>query len=86
MFIVEPDIVSVPEAPPMFVLVKLISEGLLLEKFNKFGVVNLKPLAFSYDWGMLTDLGRRNQSRVCGKLGIEHIIISADIRKKKKKY
>ena len=45
--IVEPDIVSVPEAPPISVLVKLISEGLLLEKFNKFGVVNLKPLAFS---------------------------------------
>ena len=45
--IVEPDIVSVPAAPPISVLVKLISEGLLLEKFNKFGVVNLTPLAFS---------------------------------------
>jgi len=33
---------------------------------------------------MLTDLARRNQSRVCGTLGIEHILISADIRKKRR--
>jgi hypothetical protein len=46
--------------------------------------LGLKPLAFSYDWGMLTDLARRNQARVCGKLGIEHILISADIRNKRK--
>src|SRR3989339_1262179 len=46
--------------------------------------LRLEPLAFSYDWGMITDLGRRNQSRLCGKLGIEHILISADIRKKRK--
>ena len=46
--------------------------------------LRLKPLAFSYDWGMVTDLARRNQARVCGKLGIEHILISADIRQKRK--
>ena len=47
--------------------------------------LGLKPgIAFSYDWGMLTDLARRNQSRLCGKLGIEHILVSADIRKKRK--
>lgn len=45
--------------------------------------LGLKPIAFSYDWGMLTDLARRNQSRMCGKLGIEHILVSADIRKKR---
>lgn len=45
--------------------------------------LGLKPLAFSYDWGMLTDLGRRNQSRMCGALGVEHILVSADIRKKR---
>lgn len=45
--------------------------------------LHLKPIAFSYDWGMLTDLARRNQSRMCGKLGIEHILVSADIRKKR---
>jgi asparagine synthetase B (glutamine-hydrolysing) len=47
-------------------------------------VLKLKPLAFSYDWGMITDLARRNQSRMCGKLGVEHILVSADIRHKRK--
>jgi len=46
-------------------------------------VLKMKPLAYSYDWGMLTDLARRNQSRLCGKLGIEHILISADIKRKR---
>ncbi|MFA7359799.1 MAG: hypothetical protein WC139_02060 [Candidatus Kapaibacterium sp.] len=46
--------------------------------------LGLRPLAYSYDWGMITDLARRNQSRMCDKLGVEHILISADIRKKRK--
>lgn len=45
--------------------------------------LGMNPIAFSYDWGMLTDLARRNQARMCGKLGIEHILVSADIRKKR---
>ncbi|MBG0860306.1 MAG: hypothetical protein IQL11_12450, partial [Bacteroidales bacterium] len=46
-------------------------------------VLGLNPIAFTYDWGMLTDLGRRNAARVCGKLGIENIIVAADIRGKR---
>lgn len=45
--------------------------------------LGLNPIAFSYDWGMLTDLARRNQSRMCAKVGVEHIVVSADIRKKR---
>lgn len=45
--------------------------------------LGLKPIAYSYDWGMITDLARRNQARMCGELGVEHILISADIRKKR---
>lgn len=45
--------------------------------------LGLKPLAYSYDWGMITDLGRRNQARMTGSLGVEHILISADIRQKR---
>jgi glucosamine--fructose-6-phosphate aminotransferase (isomerizing) len=45
--------------------------------------LGMNPIAFSYDWGMLTDLARRNQARMCGKLGVEHILVSADIRKKR---
>lgn len=44
----------------------------------------MHPVAFSYDWGMVTDLARRNQARVCGKLGVEHILISADISRKRR--
>lgn len=46
-------------------------------------VLKMNPVAYTYDWGVLTDLGRRNQARVCGKLGVEQIIISADIRQKR---
>ena len=31
---------------------------------------------------MVTDLARRNQARMCGALGIEHIIVAADIPQK----
>jgi glucosamine--fructose-6-phosphate aminotransferase (isomerizing) len=44
--------------------------------------LGLNPIAFTYDWGMVTDLARRNTSRMCEKLGIEHIIVSADIPRK----
>lgn len=47
-------------------------------------VLEMNPVAYSYDWGMITDLGRRNQSRMCGQLGIEHILIDADISRKLK--
>ncbi len=46
-------------------------------------ILGMRPVAYSYDWGMITDLARRNQARICGKLGIEHIIVSADLNKKR---
>ncbi len=46
-------------------------------------VLGLHVVAYSYDWGMVTDLARRNQARMCGALGVEHIIVSADIREKR---
>jgi glucosamine--fructose-6-phosphate aminotransferase (isomerizing) len=45
--------------------------------------LGLNPVAYTYDWGVITDLARRNQARLCGKLGIEHILVSADIRRKR---
>lgn len=45
--------------------------------------LGLDPVAYTYDWGLVTDLARRNVSRLCGKLGIEHILVSADIRRKR---
>ena len=45
--------------------------------------LGLNPVAFTYDWGMVTDLARRNQSRMCAELGVELVLVSADIRKKR---
>ncbi len=47
-------------------------------------VLKLNPIAFTYDWGMVTDLARRNIARVCCRLGVENIIVSADIALKRK--
>ena len=46
--------------------------------------LGLKPVAYTYDWGMVTDLARRNIQRMCSELGVEHILISADITRKRK--
>ncbi|MDC0552993.1 hypothetical protein OAO12_01850 [Methylophilaceae bacterium] len=43
----------------------------------------IKPLTYTYDWGVNTNLARRNVSRMCGKLGVENVLIAADIRRKR---
>ncbi|MCH8331259.1 MAG: hypothetical protein IH946_07740 [Bacteroidetes bacterium] len=43
----------------------------------------MNPITFTYDWGMVTDLARRNIARMCGKLGVENILVSADIKLKR---
>ncbi len=45
--------------------------------------LKLRPVTYTYDWGMVTDLGRRNVSRMSSKLGVENIIVAADITKKR---
>ena len=45
--------------------------------------LKMKPITYTYDWGMVTDLGRRNISRMCAQLGIENIIVADDISKKR---
>ena len=45
--------------------------------------LDMRPVTYTYDWGMVTDLGRRNISRMCAELGVENIIVAADIRKKR---
>lgn len=47
-------------------------------------VLGRKPIAYTYDWAMVTDLARRNQARLISQLGVEHIIVSADIAKKRR--
>jgi len=45
--------------------------------------LGLKPVAYTYDWGMVTDLARRNISRMCGELGVEHVLVAANIARKR---
>lgn len=53
--------------------------GLHLIK-KEFG---FNPITFTYDWGMVTDLARRNIARLCGSLGVPNILVSADIKEKR---
>ena len=46
--------------------------------------LGLDPITFTYDWGMVTDLARRNIARTCGKLKVENIIVAANIHWKRK--
>ena len=46
--------------------------------------LGLNSVAFTYDWGFVTDVARRNISRMCGELGIEHILVAADLEKKRR--
>ncbi len=45
--------------------------------------LKMRPVTYTYDWGMVTDLGRRNISRMCAELGVENIIVADDIAKKR---
>jgi hypothetical protein len=46
--------------------------------------LKMKPVTYTYDWGMVTDLGRRNISRMCAQMGVENIIVAADISQKRR--
>lgn len=46
--------------------------------------LGLNPITFTYDWGMITDLARRNISRLCGQLGVQNLLVSANIEKKRR--
>jgi hypothetical protein len=39
-----------------------------------------KPYAFTYDWGLITTAARENMANLCGKLEVEHIMVSPDLR------
>ncbi len=46
--------------------------------------LKMKPITYTYDWGMVTDLGRRNISRMSAALGVENIIVADDISTKRR--
>lgn len=46
--------------------------------------LGMKPIAYTYDWGMVSNVGHRNASRVCSELGVRNIVVSDDIAMKRK--
>ena len=46
--------------------------------------LKMKPVTYTYDWGMVTDLGRRNISLMSAALGVENIIVADDIAIKRR--
>jgi glutamine---fructose-6-phosphate transaminase (isomerizing) len=46
--------------------------------------LKMKPITYTYDWGMVTDLGRRNISRMSARLGVENIIVADNIALKRR--
>lgn len=44
--------------------------------------LKMKPVTYTYDWGMVTNLGHHNINQICTKLGVKNIMIKADISKK----
>lgn len=45
--------------------------------------LGLNPIAYSYDWGMVTELAQRNQVKMCKQLGVELILVSANLKRKR---
>lgn len=44
--------------------------------------LKLHPIAFTYDWGMSTEVGDRNSQKMCDVLGVPRYIVNKDIQKK----
>lgn len=47
--------------------------------------MGFKPTAYTYDWGMVTTAARENMSRMCGDLHVEHVVVSPDIRRNRRR-
>lgn len=47
-----------------------------LAKSNHFEIT-----AFTYDWGFISNAARENMASVCGRYGLEHVVVSPNIEK-----
>lgn len=45
--------------------------------------LGLRPLAYTYDWGMTTDTGYRNMKTMTDSLGVRHVIVDGGIERKR---
>lgn len=56
--------------------------GYALDYLAKYPDIEL--VAYTYDWGFVTNLARENVSKICGELKVEHILEAADLSVKRK--
>jgi len=47
-------------------------------------VLGLDAITFTYDWGVATEIAKRNQERLCKELGVQQIVIKANLDRKLK--
>jgi glucosamine--fructose-6-phosphate aminotransferase (isomerizing) len=45
--------------------------------------LGFEAIAYTYDWGFVSNSARENISKVCGELGVEHVLVAADISRKR---
>jgi len=45
--------------------------------------MGINPLVYTYDWGMMTDVGIKNMKKMVEILEVEHVLIKADFKKKR---
>ena len=45
--------------------------------------LGLEAVAYTYDWGLVSDKSRMNQSIMCSELSVQHYIRTDNIRKKR---
>ncbi len=55
--------------------------GYALDFLKKYPDIDF--VAYTYDWGFVTNLARENVSKICGELKVEHILEAADISVKR---
>jgi hypothetical protein len=48
---------------------------------HKVKELGLEPIAFTYDWGFISEAARENMAKMCGKLEIQHILVSPNLYK-----
>ena len=48
---------------------------------TKLHDLGFQPVAFTYDWGFISNAARENMSRFCQKYQVEHVLVSPNIRK-----
>jgi hypothetical protein len=48
---------------------------------HKIKEMGFEPIACTYDWGFISEAARENMAKICGKMKIQHILVSPNLYK-----